>query len=88
MASQEQIAYKEQLIKALQEKNAELKEQRLKEKGRADSWVQAVRELCNQLGYPEEDSNGSIWDWKQITYHAKEHLKLHASIYGKGKSCR
>jgi hypothetical protein len=36
------------------------------EKQRADSWVDAVRDLARELGIADEDSNGSIYDWKHI----------------------
>ena len=43
-----------------------------KETGRADAWVKAVRDLARELGTPDEDSNGSIQDWKRITAKAKQ----------------
>ena len=47
-------------------KLAKLQKQLDKEKKRADSWVDEVRNLARDIGNPDEDSNGSIQDWKRI----------------------
>ena len=51
-----------------------------KETGRADAWVKAVRDLARELGTPDEDSNGSIQDWKRITAKAKQVAELTAKL--------
>ena len=51
-----------------------------KETGRADAWVKAVRDLARELGTPDEDSNGSIQDWKRITAKAKQVKELEAKL--------
>ena len=51
-----------------------------RETGRADAWVEAVRDLARELGTPDEDSNGSIQDWKRITAKAKQVAELTAKL--------
>jgi hypothetical protein len=43
-----------------------------KETNRANAWVDATRMLANELGLSEEDSNGSIADWKFICNTSKK----------------
>ena len=45
---------------------AEIEGDVIRERGRANSWVNEVRLLANKLGLEEENSNGSIQDWKHI----------------------
>lgn len=37
-----------------------------KETKRADAWVKAARDLARELGVEDDDSNGSIHDWRHI----------------------
>ena len=68
------------LITELQGQIAELTAKLDKETVRADAWVKAARDLARELGTPDEDSNGSIQDWKRITAKAKQVAELTAKL--------
>lgn len=59
---------------------AELTAKLDKETVRADAWVKATRDLARELGTPDEDSNGSIQDWKRITAKVKQVKELEAKL--------
>ena len=59
---------------------AELEANLEKETVRADAWVNAARDLARELVTPDEDSYGSIPDWRRITAKARQGKALEAKL--------
>lgn len=49
-----------------------------RETARADAWVKEVRDLARELGIADEDSNGSIHDWRHVKYKLRQLAELQA----------
>lgn len=47
-----------------------------RETARADAWVKEVRDLARELGIADEDSNGSIHDWRHVKYKLRQLAEL------------
>ncbi|HDL89736.1 MAG TPA: hypothetical protein ENG14_02395 [Thermodesulforhabdus norvegica] len=51
-----------------------------KEKKRADAWVKAVRDLAREIGIEDDDSDGSIKDWRDITHMVRQAIEKFGKV--------
>lgn len=65
-------------VQAYIEDAEHLTRQLARETARADAWVKEVRDLARELGIADEDSNGSIHDWRHVKYKLRQLAELQA----------